>query len=120
VPGERAKAQPEGKRKRGRPPVVRDFYGSALDAAHQVMLKYAADMEGLDEEIDLLRVKLRDLVGDDERTVRLMIRGMELLARLVSARHRLSKKAEKEIADSAANLLRGLAVQLFPEASDGP
>lgn len=114
------RAPPERRKKRGRPPVVRDFYGSALDAAHQVTLKYAADIEGLDKEIDLLRVKLRDVVGDDPDSLKLMIRGMELLAKLVSARYRLSKKAEKDIASSAANLLRGLAVQLFPEAPDEP
>jgi hypothetical protein len=111
-------APPERKKKRGRPPVVRDFYGSALDAAQRTMLRYAEDIEGLDMEIDLLRVKLRDLVARDEKSFQLMVRGMELLAKLVSARYRLSKQAEQDIADSAANLLRGLAVQLFPEAPD--
>jgi len=121
VTGESAEpATTEAKKKRGRPAVVRDFYGSALDAAHQVTLKYAADIEGLDKEIDLLRVKLRDVVGDDPDSLKLMIRGMELLAKLVSARYRLSKRAEKDIASSAANLLRGLAVQLFPEAPHDP
>jgi hypothetical protein len=84
------------------------------------MLRYAGDIEGLDEEIDLLRVKLREVVAGDERSFRLMVRGMELLARLVSVRYRLSKQAEQDIASSAANMLRGLAVQLYPEAPDEP
>jgi hypothetical protein len=84
------------------------------------MLRYAEDVEGLDKEIDLLRVKLREVAGNDETSFQLMVRGMELLAKLVSARYRLSKQAEHDIASSAANLLRGLAVQLFPEAPDEP
>ncbi len=106
------------RRRRGRPPVVRDFYGSALDAAHQTTLKYASSVEGLDREIALLRLKLRDALEDGPQSFQLMVRGMELLVKLVSARYRLSKKAEKDIASSAANLLRGLAVQLFPESRD--
>ncbi len=97
---------------------MRDFYGSALDAAHQTTLKYAANVEGLDREIALLRLKLRGSIEQRPEDFQLMIRGMELLAKLLSARYRLSKKAEKDIASSAANLLRGLAVQLFPESRD--
>jgi len=97
---------------------VRDFYGSVLDAAHQTTLKYAANVEGLDKEIALLRMKLRDALEEGPESFQLMVRGMELLVKLVSARYRLSKKAEKDIASSAANVLRGLAVQLFPESRD--
>ncbi len=109
------------KKPRGRPPVVRDFYGSVLDAAHRTTLKYASDIDGLDKEIAVLRTKLRELLdrrSDDERAddFQLMVRGMELLAKLVSVRYRLSKKAEKDIATSIGNIVRGLAVQLYPEA----
>ena len=97
---------------------MRDFYGSALDAAHQTTLKYASNVEGLDKEIALLRLKLRDALQEGPESFQLMVRGMELLVKLVSARYRLSKKAEKDIASSAANVLRGLAVQLFPESRD--
>ncbi len=108
----------DAKKRRGRPPIVRDFYGSAMDVAHQTTMKYAADIEGLDQEIALLRTRLRDAVGDTPQTFQLMVRGMELLAKLLATRHRLSKKAEKDIASSAANLLRGLALQFFPETND--
>ncbi len=106
------------KKRRGRPPIVRDFYGSAMDAAHQTTMKYAAKIQDLDQEIALLRTRLRDAVGDTPQSYQLMVRGMELLAKLVATRHRLSKKAEKDIASSAANLLRGLALQFFPETDD--
>ena len=109
---------PAGKRPRGRPPIVRSFYGSALDAAGRAALKHAEAIEGLDHEIAVLRTRLRNAVDETPESFQLMVRGMDVLARLVSARYRLSKTAEKDIAASAANLLRGLAVQLYPEAPD--
>ncbi len=103
------------RRRRGRPPVVRDFYGSALDAASQTTLKYAANVEGLDREIALLRLKLRDALQERPEDFQLMVRGMELLAKLVSARYRLSKKSEKDLASHIAAVLRGVMVQLYPD-----
>ncbi len=105
------------KRPRGRPPVVRDFYGSALDAAQRTTLQYAADIEGLDLEIDLLRTKLRGLLNkrsEDERAddFRLMVRGMELLAKLVSARYRLSPRAGKDLGEKLAAVVDELGVLL--------
>ena len=113
-------ANAKAKRPRGPPPIVRDFYGSALGAAHQTAMKYAANIEGLDEEIKVLRTRLRDAVGESPESFQLMVRGMELLARLVAVRHRLSRKAEKQISDSLSNLVRGLASELYPEAPDVP
>ena len=107
------------RRRRGRPPVVRDFYGSALDAAHQTTLKYASNVEGLDKEIALLRMKLRDALQDGPESFQLMIRGMDLLVKLVSARYRLSKKAEDDLGSHIAALLRGFSEQFYLEAPDG-
>ena len=43
--------------------LAEDFYGSALDAAEQIELEAASDVEGLDREIALLRMKLREAVS---------------------------------------------------------
>ncbi len=113
---------PAGKRPRGRPPIVRTFYGSALDAATRTALKYAADIEGLDLEIDLLRTKLRELLSgrsEDERAndFRLMVRGMELLVKLVSARYRLSPRAGKDLGEKLAAVVDELSVLLPAQGS---
>ncbi len=101
------------------PPSVGEFYRGSVRAAERAMLDAAAQLEGLDEEIAVLRTKLRTLSKSNEsETVQLMMRGMDMLAKLVSVRFRLSKKAEHEIADSLANLLRGLSVQLYPRVDD--
>ena len=115
--------QPDGRTAQRRAPrrkrhakLAQDFYGSALDAAERIELEAASDIEGLDKEIALLRVKLRGLVSERPEELQLMLRGIELLVKAVSARYRLSKDAEEDLADSLGNVIRGVGGQLMPEA----
>lgn len=114
-------------KRRGRPPIVRDFYGSAMASAEAIVLQYAGDIEGLDKEVDVLRTKLRSLLetkegeeGQKPVDMKLLIRGMELLRKLVATRYRLSKKAQEDLASSIAGLLQGVGEQFYPEGRDGP
>ena len=48
-----------------------------------------------------------------------MFKGIDLLAKAVATRYRLSKRAERDLAGSLANVVRGLG-DLWPEEpSDG-
>jgi hypothetical protein len=96
--------------------LARNFYRKALDAAGQIELDEASDIEGLDDEIALLRVRLRKVVDEKREDFPLMLRGIELLVKAVSARYRLSKQAEEDLAGSLASLVRGVGGQLIPEA----
>lgn len=105
-----------GRRSGGRSPkLARDFYASALDAAERVSLEEALGVEGLDGEIAVLRVKLREALSARPDDLALMLRGIELLVKAVSARYRLSPKAEEDLAGSLANMVRGVGGQLMPE-----
>ncbi len=96
--------------------VAQDFYGSALDAAERIDLEAASDVEGLDREIALLRMKLREVVAGRPEDLQLMLRGIELLVKAVSARYRLSKQAEEHLSESIAGVVRGVGGLLMPEA----
>jgi hypothetical protein len=96
--------------------LTRDFYGSALEAAERIALEQAAEVEGLDEEIAVLRVKLRDVLQRQPEDLPLMLRGIELLVKAVSARYRLSKEAEGDLSESIAGVVRGVGGLLMPEA----
>jgi hypothetical protein len=95
------------------------FYTEALDAAEQTDLDEARSIDGVDEEIALLRLRLRQALTDRPDDLALIFRGVELLAKLVATRYRLSKRAERELGDSIANVVRTLG-DLWPEGdSDG-
>ncbi len=98
--------------------VASDFYGSALDEAERLQLQEAEKIEGLDHEIAVLRVKLRSVIEFHEEDIPLMLRGIDLLVKAVSARYRLSKKAEEDLADSLAGLIRGVGGVLAPGRFD--
>ena len=76
-------------------------------------------MSGLDEEIALLRVKLRSAVDKHKENLPLMLRGIGLLVTAVSARYRLSKQSEADLADSLDRVIRGAGGVLMPEIFAG-
>jgi len=109
-------ARPRRAKRRRSSKLARDFYGSALASAERIELEEASGIEGLDEEIAVLRVKLREVLGRQQEDLPLMLRGIELLVKAVSARYRLSKEAEEDLSDSIAGVVRGVGGLLMPEA----
>lgn len=100
----------------GRSKLAREFYRGALDAAERVELKAASEVEGLDEEIAVLRVKLKEALSKRPDDLQLMLRGIELLVKAVSARYRLSPEAGEDLSANIAGVVRGVGGLLIPEA----
>ena len=111
----RADAKPQRPRRRS----LSGFYRKGLAEAERLELQEAADVQGLDDEIALLRLKLREALEKRPQDLPLMLKGVELLVKAVSARYRLSKEAQSDLADSLANVIRGVGGQLFPERFEG-
>jgi hypothetical protein len=113
----------DAKRKRGRTArpasrskLAREFYAGALDAAERIELDAASEVEGLDEEIALLRMKLREALGKRPDDLALMLRGIDLLVKAVTARYRLSPEAGEDLSQNMANVVRSVGGLLMPEA----
>ncbi len=92
-----------------------NFYASVLDRAQQLQLEAAADVDGLDDEVALLRLKLRQAVEERPEDLPLMLKGIEMLVRAVAVRYRLSPKARKDLADNLAATLEQFGRLLFPD-----
>ena len=101
---------------RRRRTAARSFYEPALAAAEREDLDEARTVEGLDEEIALLRLRLRQAIEDNPDDFLLMTKGIEMLVKAVNARYRLSKQDAATLSDHLAAALRGIGGQLFPEA----
>ena len=100
--------------KRSTRATARNFYGQAVEEAERLDLERAHEIEGLDDEIALLRVRLKRAVTDHPEDVRLLTRGLEILVRAVGARYRLSPKAKRDLAENLAATLNSLGDQLLP------
>ena len=96
-----------------------EFYAEALSKAERLRLSKARKVEGVDEEIALLRMKLHQLLEEHPDKVDLLFKGVNLLLRAVVARYRLSPKAGDDLYQSIVGVLNGVGRELWPEGIDG-
>jgi Ni,Fe-hydrogenase maturation factor len=89
---------------------LRGFYSRALDEAENVELEEASQIEGLDEEIALLRVKLRELLAERPERIDLHFEAANIIARLVKTRYQISKEQKKSIREAVQKVLTELAI----------
>jgi hypothetical protein len=89
------------------------FYASALDEAEALDFQVAVSMEGLDDEIALLRLQIKALLGEgDTPHLDQLIKATNALARLVATRYNISKHDKKGIKEAIGNVLRDIAIPL--------
>jgi len=92
------------------------FYAQALSQAEQVELSQARDVEGLDEEIALLRLRLKEMLSEHPENMLLLLRAIELLVKAVGMRYRLSKDAKENLTDAITGVLKEVGGAILPEA----
>jgi len=101
------------KEKKRAPSSKKGFYKQALSEAERVLIPEAMEIEGLDEEIALLRVKLSTALAERPDNMPLMMRGVELLVKAVAARYRLSNKSQDNLAEAIDGVLKEIGAALF-------
>jgi len=88
------------------------FYSKVLDEAEQLELKAAREIEGIDDEIALLRVKIHSLLEKDPDNIKLIMDATNTLARLLRTKYNLDKVQGKGIKDAIASVIKELAIPL--------
>lgn len=91
---------------------TRGFYGRALDEAEKLELDEASHVEGIDEEIALLRVKLRELLEEQPERIDLHFEAANIIARLVKTRYQITKEQKKSLKEAIQKVLTEVAVPL--------
>jgi len=107
----------EAKRKRGAPKGNQNarkhgFYSKVLDEAEQLDFELASGVEGIDDEIALLRVKIKSILEKDPENISLIMQATSALERLVKTRFNISKEDKKGLKEAIANVLRDVALPL--------
>jgi hypothetical protein len=87
------------------------FYGQALNEADRLELEEARGVEGIDEEIAILRVKLRELIVAAPEKFDLHLKLATTIARLVTTRY-ITKEQKKSLKEAITKVLTEIAVPL--------
>ena len=88
------------------------FYSKVLDEAEQLDFELASGVEGIDDEIALLRVKIKSLIAHDPENIKLIMEATNTLARLVKTRYNITKEQKKGLKEAIGNVLRDIALPL--------
>ncbi len=88
------------------------FYSSVLSEAEQLDFAMAIGVEGLDEEIALLRVKIKSLAQQDPENVKLMMKAVTNLERLVRTKYNFRNEDKGGIKEAVAAVLKDIALPL--------
>ena len=88
------------------------FYSKALDEAEQLDFELAQGVEGMDDEIALLRVKIKSVLDNDPENIRLVMEATNTLARLIRTRYNITKEQKKGLKEAIGNVLRDVALPL--------
>ncbi len=88
------------------------FYSKVLAEAERLDFELATGVEGIDDEIALLRVKIKSLLERDPENIKLIMQASNTLARLVRTRYKISKEDKKGLKEAIGNVLRDVALPL--------
>ncbi len=108
---------PRVNRKRGGQPDNQNarkhgFYSNVLDEAERLDFELATGVEGIDDEIALLRVKIKSLLEHDPENIKLIMQATNTLAGLVKTNYDISKEQRKGLKEAIGNVLRDVALPL--------
>jgi hypothetical protein len=88
------------------------FYSRVLTEAEALDLEEALLVEGIDQEIALLRIKLRELAETHPDRVDLHLEAANTIARLIRTRYQTSKEQKKSLKEAIHKVLTEVAVPL--------
>ena len=83
-----------------------------LDEAEMLDMEAASGVDGIDDEIALLRVKIKSALEKDPENIKLIMQATNTLARLVKTRYNITKEQGKGLKEAISNVLREIALPL--------
>ena len=88
------------------------FYSRALTEAEKADLEEASFVEGIDQEIAFLRMKLKELAENSPDRIDLHLEAANMIARLIRTHYQISNKQKKSLKDAIHKVLTEVAVPL--------
>ena len=109
------------KRKRGAPrgnrnAVKHGYYSRAFNETEQIDLVLAAGMEGINEEIALLRFEIKKAVsGGDIKNLVPLVKATDALEKLIRTHHKLYLEKQDKLKKAVENVFNNVLAPLAPD-----
>ena len=82
------------------------FYSKVLDESEKLDYEQAVNVEGLDEEIALLRVKIKSLIVHDPENLKLIGQAVRILTGLVREKYNIPKDDRDGLSEKRDTVLK--------------
>jgi hypothetical protein len=90
----------------------RSIYYRALSRTEKLDFENASGVEGIDDEITLIRLKIVDILENDPENIKLIMAASDILAKLVKVRYSMSHKGESRFKEALENVFKNIVVPL--------
>jgi len=107
-----SQSTPKSKRIKGKPETGRLLPQKVLDEAERIDFDLVSCVNGIDDEIALLRVKIKSILDDDPKNIKLIVEATNALERLIRTKYKISKEQRKGLKEAIGNVLRDVALPL--------
>jgi len=105
--------QKKGGQKGNRNAIRHGFYARIFDEAEKVDFSVAAGVEGIDEEIALLRLEIKNAIsGGDERNLILLVKASGALEKLIRTRYQITSTQRQGLKEAIGNVIKDVLVPL--------
>ncbi|MFA5310010.1 MAG: hypothetical protein WC370_11105 [Dehalococcoidales bacterium] len=89
------------------------YYAKMFDEAERLDFNKAAGIEGIDEEIALLRLEIKKaILGGDERNLLLLVKAAGALEKLIRTRYQISSTQRHGLKEAINNVIKDVLVPL--------
>jgi len=89
------------------------FYTRVLDEAEKLDFEMASGVEGIDEEIALIRLEIKRAIADgDERNLEMLVKATNALDRLIRTRYKITAVQRKGLKEAIGNVIKDIAIPL--------
>lgn len=88
------------------------FYSKVLDEAARLDFELASGVEGIDDEIALLRVKIKSILEKDPGNIQLIMQATNTLAGLVKTSYNMTREQKKGLTEAITTVLKDIALPM--------
>lgn len=89
------------------------FYSRVLDEVERLDYELASGVNGIDDEIALLRVEIKKAIsGGDVSNLQLLVKATNALERLIRTRYQITREQRRGLKEAISNVLKDIAIPL--------